>query len=79
MSYEVWGEPDDMPECGDCKAAAKDYAELEKVVDDLAQLVKRLAHSLRKAAPDNELPDKALDYLKREELCGTPLREVSNA
>ena len=48
----------------------------EKVMGELAQLVKRLAHSLRKAAPDNELPEKALDYLKRKELLGSPLREL---
>lgn len=51
----------------------------ETIVDDLAQLVKRLVHQLRKAAPDNELSEKALDYLKRKELLGSPLREVSNA
>lgn len=79
MSYEVWGEPDEMPECRSCEAAAKDYEELEKVVDDLVEIVKRLAHSLRKASPNNDLPDNALDYLKRKELLGSPLREVSNA
>ena len=51
----------------------------EKVVDELAQLVKQLVQSLRKATPDAELPAKALDYLKRKELCGSPLREVYNA
>lgn len=51
----------------------------ETIVDDLAQLVKRLAHQLRKAAPDNELSDKALDYLKRKKLYESPLRDVSNA
>ena len=49
------------------------------IVDDLAQLVKQLVRSLRKANPDNALPDKALDYLKRKELLGSPFREVSNA
>lgn len=44
--------------------------------DELAALVRRLAHSLRKAAPDNELPDKALDYLKRNGLTGSILRDV---
>lgn len=78
MSYEAWGEPDEMPECQGCEEAAKDYEELEKVVDDLAQIVKRLASSLRKATPDNDLPDKAMDYLKRKELLGSPLREVPN-
>jgi len=79
MSYEVWGEPDDVPECQCCKEAAKDYEELEKVVDDLALLVKQLAHALKKDRPDKVLPDRAMDYLKRKELLGSPLREVYNA
>ena len=80
--YEVpdWmiDELDDRPECQSCEEAAKDYEELEKVVGDLALLVKRLSHSLRKASPDNALPEKALDYLKRKELLGSPVRKVSN-
>jgi hypothetical protein len=79
MSYEVWGDPEDRPECQDCKEAAKDYEELEKVVDDLAQLVRRLARSLRKTAPDNGLSEKALGYLKRKELLGSPVRKATNA
>lgn len=51
----------------------------ETIVDDLAQLVTRLVRQLRKANPDNELSEKALDYLKRKELYRSPLREVSNA
>jgi hypothetical protein len=51
----------EIPECQSCVEAAK-------VVDDLAQMVKQLARSLRKATPDNALPDKALDYLKRKGL-----------
>ena len=51
----------------------------ETIVDDLAQLVKRLVNQLLKAAPDNELSEKALDYLKLKKLCGSPLRDVSNA
>lgn len=46
---------------------------------DLAMLTKRLAQALRKAAPDNELPAQALDYLRREGLTGSPLRETPNA
>ena len=46
----------------------------EKTVDDLAESVKRLAQALRKAAPDNPLPNKALGYLKRHDLLGTTLR-----
>lgn len=48
----------------------------ETIVDDLAQLVMRLVHQLRKAEPDNELSDKALDYLKRNGLTGSILRDA---
>ena len=37
----------------------------DKESDELSALVRRLARALRKAAPENELPDKALDYLQR--------------
>jgi hypothetical protein len=47
---------------------------MEKITNDLVVLVKRLAHSLRKAAPDNELSAQALDYLARHELDGSSLR-----
>lgn len=47
---------------------------LTPVVDDLRTLVARLANSLRKAAPDNDLPDKALDYLQRKGLAPSALR-----
>lgn len=63
------------PECSSCERAQKDYANLEMVTDDLAALVRRLAQSLRKAAPDNDLPEKALDYLKRKNLQGSPQRD----
>lgn len=43
-------------------------------VDELAMLVRQLVHSLRKLAPDNDLTDRALDYLKRNGLAGTFLR-----
>lgn len=62
------------PDCGACERAQQDYAELERVTDDLAALVRQLVRSLRKTAPDNELADKALDYLKRKGLQGSPLR-----
>ena len=42
---------------------------------DLAMLVARLARKLRKAAPADELPAQALDYLNRNGLKGSPLRE----
>jgi phage gpG-like protein len=66
------------PDCSACKRAQEDYAKLERVTDDLTALVARLAHSLRKAAPDNDLPAKALDYLCRKGLQGSPLRKVAN-
>ena len=62
------------PDCGACERAQQDYAELERVTDDLAALVRQLVRSLRKAAPQHALPDKAMDYLKREGLQGSPLR-----
>ena len=43
---------------------------------DLAMLVARLARKLLKAAPADELPVQALDYLNRNGLKGSPLREV---
>mgnify|MGYP001567229262 CR=1 FL=1 len=59
------------------RVASNDGFDTE-TLDDLAALVRRLAHSLRKAAPDNDLPEKALDYLLRKGLQGSPLRKVSN-
>jgi hypothetical protein len=46
------------------------------MVGDLVMLVARLARKLRKAAPADELPAQALDYLNRNGLKGSPLREV---
>lgn len=43
-------------------------------VDDLAALVARLVRALRTAAPGHDLPEKALDYLKRKGLTGSALR-----
>lgn len=44
-------------------------------VDDLAALVHRLARALRRAAPDHDLPVRALDYLARHGLQGSVWRE----
>lgn len=44
-------------------------------VDDLSMLVRRLVHALSKAAPDHTLPAKAMDYLQRKGLQGSPLRD----
>lgn len=47
------------------------------VVDDLRTLVARLVRSLRQAAPGNDLADKAVDYLRRHGLAGSPLRHAA--
>lgn len=58
-------------------APAQEHATQLAGVDDLAQLVKQLVHSLRKAAPSHALPEKALDYMRRQGLLGSPLRTAS--
>lgn len=47
------------------------------VVDDLAALVRRLAHALKNAKPDNSLVGSALDFLKRHGIDVGPLRVES--
>jgi len=49
---------------------------LQTEVDELAVLVSRLARMLKKVAPNEDLYDKATDYLKRTGRIGSPLREV---
>ncbi|WP_326999511.1 hypothetical protein [Comamonas testosteroni] len=46
-------------------------------VDDLAMLVRRLVHALRKAAPGNDLADQAMGYLTSYGLAGTFLHGSS--
>lgn len=48
-------------------------------VDELVSLINRLAHSFKKANPDSDLPNKALDYLKRKGLDSqhSPLRDAA--
>lgn len=46
-----------------------------KPVEDLSALVQRLVRRLRKAAPDYELSNKAMDYLRRNGRLGSPLRD----
>jgi len=68
MSYEAWGEPDEIPECPHC-------GENAALVDDLARLVQRLARELHRAAPDNALVAQALGRQERNvDLCSSPLR-----
>jgi len=42
--------------------------------DDLAVLVRKLSYALTKANPGSTLPARAMDYLKRHGLQGSPLR-----
>lgn len=44
-------------------------------LDEMAMLVRRLVHSLKRIKPDSELPAQAMDYLRRHGLQGSPLRE----
>lgn len=46
-------------------------------VDDMAAVIRQLVRSLRKASPGNEVAERALDYLKRHGLQGSPLRTAS--
>ena len=46
----------------------------ELFADDLVLLLRRVAHSLRKAEPNNDLAERALDYLQRHGQAGSVLR-----
>lgn len=78
---DKWWKPDN-PRRDLVKAGALILAEIERLdranqnatVDDLSCLVRQLVHKLRQVAPDSDLPAKALDYLKRKGLQGSPLR-----
>ena len=70
MDYEVYGY-----NCSGCEAAQVDYRELEKVVEELSVLVRRLAHRLKKIDNNNELSTQAMDYLTRNNLTGSLLRQ----
>lgn len=58
-------------------AIAADRRARGDVVDDLAMLVRQLVHSLKKANPNSGLPARALDYLQRKGLAGSPLRHAA--
>lgn len=49
------------------------------LVDDLAMLVRRLAHSQKKLSPNSSLAKQAVDYLKQHDLQGSPMRTKSTA
>jgi hypothetical protein len=50
-------------------------AQDENQVDDLAALVRQLVYSLKKSQPDSDLAKRAMDYLVRQGLQGSPLRD----
>lgn len=60
-----------------CKSRKRNES-IEKQVDELAVLVRKLAHSLKKCNETSDLPDRAMDYLKRSNLTGSPLRDRTN-
>lgn len=55
-------------------AAQKAAIDAQVNMDEMAMLVRKLVQQLRKAAPDNDSGEKALDFLKRHGLSGTLLR-----
>ena len=79
MSWEAWGDPPDPPDPPDGWLCEEDAEDLQRNVGDLTMLVAQLVRALRKAAPEHELPARALGYLQRKGLCGSPLRETPNA
>lgn len=61
----------------DYEALLAERDELRKdaeCVGDLSALVRQLVHKLSKAEPGSDLPERAMDYLKRKGLQGSPLR-----
>jgi hypothetical protein len=61
--------------CDEADAAPVSVAEPVASMADMRMLIQRLAHSLRRAAPDNALAYQAMDYLKRMAPVGSPLRD----
>jgi hypothetical protein len=56
--------------------AAQDKADAARPsADDMAMMIRKLARRLKKTAPDSDLPARAMDYLRRHGLEGSPLRE----
>ena len=46
----------------------------EKAMDEMAMMIRKLVRALRKAAPEHDLPQQALDYLTRKGLQGRVFR-----
>lgn len=65
----------DMDDDGSAiEGLAQDLRQKAKCVDDCAHLIRKLVHCRRQLATDDGLAEKALDYLKRKGLQGSPLR-----
>ena len=74
---------DVMPEvlcrkCGSQDTRRTQSPEGPSTIADLVMLVARLIHQVRKHEPDNDVAEKAMDYLRRKDLVGAVLREIEN-
>lgn len=80
MTFEEWQEKHG-PNGGayDIEMQRAGWEGRKQQVEDLSALAERLVRALRKAAPEHNLPARAMDYLQREGLFGSPLREAPNA
>lgn len=72
-TIEEWRDNDVCPKCnhkpmGKTELFSAPPAPDNKQTDELVMLIKRLAHSLRKANPDGKLQNDAMDYLSRKGL-----------
>ena len=61
--------------CADAMQRICDTRARLGAADELAMLVRRLARALQKAAPDNDLPKTAMDYLSIAGFAGSPMRK----
>lgn len=65
----------DMDDDGSAiEGLAQELRQKAECVDDCAHLIRKLVHCRRQLATDDGLAEKALDYLKRNGLQGSPLR-----
>ncbi|MBB5448417.1 hypothetical protein HDG38_007070, partial [Paraburkholderia sp. WSM4177] len=63
--------------CLDAIGQARAASTATATVDDLAMLVRKLVRHVRKARPDNNMADMAMDYLRRHGLEESPLRAAA--
>ena len=74
VTWKQWAEE----ACAIAERFSNEAQAEKKKVDDLAALVRRLAHSLDKPSGNTFLARQAVDYLRRNGLDGSPLREGPN-